>query len=146
MNYLTPLSNTLPSLFDDIFFKNFFEEDSFFNSLPSIKKIDYPVDIQETEKGIEIDVAAIGLGKDDIKIDIKDNVIKISYDKKVKNEKKENQFLYRGITRKSFSHAYRIGDKYDLTKTEANMDKGLLSIVIPFAPEKKPKELEVKIN
>lgn len=143
MNYLTRSSNTIPSLFDDLFFKDFFG-DSFFSPLPSLKKIDYPVDIYENDKGLIIDIAAIGLDKKDIKIDIKDNVLSVSHTK----EKKENteNYAYSGITKKSFNLAWRINDKFDITNTKADLDKGLLKITIPIAPEKKPKQIDVKIN
>lgn len=143
MNYLTTRTRNIPSLFDEVFFKDFFGDD-FFSPLPSLKKIDYPVDIYEDDNGLNIEIAAIGLNKPEIKIDIKDDILKVSHSKETK-DKKDN-YAYRGITQKSFNLAWRINDKFDLTKTQANLEKGLLKITVPLAPEKKPKEIEVKIN
>lgn len=145
MNYLTTRNRDIPSLFNDVFFKDFFRDD-FFNTLPSLKKIDYPVDIYETKDGLSIDIAAIGLNKSDVKIDIKDDVLSVSHINDKKTEKESDKCAYRGITRKSFSHAWRINDKFDLSKTQAELDKGLLKITIPLAPERKSKEIEVKIK
>jgi len=142
MNYLRRINNT-PSLFDDVFFKDFFG-DNFFNSLPSLKKIDYPVDIYETTNGLEIDIAAIGLDRPDIKIDIKDDVLSVSHIKETKTN--DDNYAYRGITQKSFNLAWRINEKFDLSKTNATLEKGLLKISIPIAPEKKSKQIEVTIN
>jgi hypothetical protein len=69
--------------------------------------------------------------------------LSVSHINKEETEKESNKCAYRGITRKSFSHAWRINDKFDLSKTQAELDKGLLKITVPLAPEKKPKEIEV---
>lgn len=151
MNYLTNRANDLSSLFNDVFFKDFFGDD-FFSPLPSLKKIEYPVDIYETDEGLVLDIAAIGLDKDDVKIDIKDNILSVSHKKEEKKDstegiyKEKNGYAYRGITKKAFNLSWRIGENFDLTKTKASLDKGLLHIVIPIAPEKKPKEIQVQIN
>jgi HSP20 family protein len=141
MNYLT--TRNASSFFDDVFFKDFFG-DGFFNSLPTLKKVDYPIDIHETKEGLILDIAAIGLDKSDVKIDIKDDVISLSHKKEEKKE--DDNYAYRGITQKSFNFAWRINDKFDLTKTTAVLEKGLLKITIPLAPEKKPKEIQIQIN
>ena len=142
MNYLT--TRRASSFFDNVFFKDFFG-DGFFNSLPTLKKIDYPVDIRETKEGLIFDIAAIGLDKSDIKIDIKDDVISLSHNKKEEIKDNDN-YAYRGITQKSFNFAWRINDKFDLTKTTAVLERGLLKITIPLAPEKTPKEIQIQIN
>jgi len=147
MNYLTTVrSRDIPSLFNDLFFKDFFGEDDFFSPLPTIKKIEYPTDIYETEEGLNIDIAAVGLDKPDVKIDIKDDVLTVSHAKEASTSEKEERYAYRGITQKSFKLAWRINEKFDITKTTASLEKGLLKIVIPIAPEKKPKEIEVKVQ
>jgi HSP20 family protein len=130
----------------DLLFKDLFDSSSFFATIPSIKKIDYPVDIKESKTGLEIDVAAVGLSKEDIKIEIDNNVLKIIYVKQETDKKNESNYLFQGITRKSFSHAWKISDKFDLSKIDANLEKGLLKILIPIAPEKQPKQIEVKIK
>lgn len=138
---LTPKSNS--SIFDEIFFRDFLA-DSFFNPLPTLKKINYPVDIYETDNGLVLDIVAVGLDKSDIAIDIKDNILKVSHSKKV--DSVDICYAYNGITHKSFDLAWRINEKFDLTKTSANLDKGILKIVVPIAPEKKSKELSIKID
>jgi len=143
MNYLTTRNRDIPSIFNDVFFRDFFAFD-FFSPLPTLKKIDYPVDIHEDENGLVLDIAAIGLNKSDIKIDIKDNVLSVSHEKEEKKE--DEKYAYRGITQKSFNLAWRINDKFDITQTQAELEKGLLKITVPLSPERKPKEIEVKIK
>lgn len=143
MNYLVTRNRDIPSLFNDVLFKDFFGED-WFSPIPSLKKINYPVDIYETDEGIQIDIAAVGLDKSDIKIDISGDMLKVSHTSKEGSD--DERCAYRGITKKSFNFAWRVSDKLNITKTEAGLDKGLLTIKIPTAPDKKPKEIEVKIK
>lgn len=144
MNYLINRTHKFPSLFDDVFFRDFFGDD-FFSPLPSLKKIDYPVDIYEKDNELILEIAAVGLDKSDIKIDIKNDILEVSHINTEKVADKSKQ-AYVGITRKDFKLAWRINDRFDLTKTRAELDKGLLKISIPSVPKTKSNEFEVKIQ
>jgi len=124
----------------DLMFKNFFETDSFFSPVLQ-SKFNYPVDIYENENDVTIEVAVVGLNKDDIKIDIEDgNILKVSYKKEEETEDKEGcKFLHRGIAKRAFNLGWKISDdSFKLEDAKANMEDGLLSIVIPKV-EPKPK-------
>jgi len=144
-NLLTHSSRILsPSFFDDLFFKDF--EDVFL-PLPSIKKIEYPVDIYENDGGLVIDIAAIGLEKSDIKIEMEEDILSVSHQKaKTETEDKDN-YAYRGIARRAFKLSWRIPEQFDMNKTKASLDKGLLKIIVPKSDiEKKPCKVEVQIQ
>lgn len=129
----------------DLFFRDLFDSKSFFSDVFDKPSINYPVDIKETKKGLEFDIAAVGLDKKDIKIEVKDgNILTISHGKQEEKEGLDSSYICKGITRKAFSFAYKIGSKYELDKLEASLDKGLLKITIPTIPEKEPKVIEVK--
>ena len=147
MNSLMP--RFASSVFDDptdLLFRDFFEANSLFDSLLSQtpKKIGYPVDVKTTDKGLEFDVAVVGLDKKDVKIEIKDdNILSIAYQKNDKTEPESN-YIYKGITHRSFNMAWKIHTKFDLSKLSAKMDKGLLKIVVPLVEEKEPRYVEIK--
>ena len=150
MNYLIPNSNqnSIISRFfndpTDLLFRDFFDSGSFFDSMFEKTNLNYPVDIKETKDSLEFDVAVVGLDKKDIKIEVKDdNTLYLSYTKNNTDEKKED-YLYKGITNKSFNMAWRINSKFDLSKLEAKLDKGLLKLLVPVLPEKEPKFIEIK--
>jgi HSP20 family protein len=145
MNSLIPRTFVSQFLNDpsDLLFKDFFDHDSMFETFFE-RKISYPVDIKETDNTLEFDVAVVGLEKNDIKIEVKDsNTLAISYNKP-RCESINDKYLYRGITQRSFDMAWRISSKFDLTKLSAKLDKGLLKIVVPIAPEKEAKNIEIQ--
>jgi|TARA_R110002153_G_scaffold64821_3_gene173677 HSP20 family molecular chaperone IbpA len=129
----------------DLLFKNFFDGMANFQSHTEVKP-QYPVDIKVGDSCLCFDVACVGLDKKDIKIDIADNTLRIIYEKPIEEEPDENncEYVHRGITRKSFNMGWKIAPKYDLSQISAEMNNGLLSIIVPIAPEAKPRTIKIK--
>ena len=126
----------------DIVWKNFFDANSTFNTFEN--KINYPVDILETENGLRFELAVVGLSETDLDIQVDGETLRISYDKPETEEIKS--YLQKGIARRSFDLAWKIATKFDLTQLSASLDKGLLIIDIPYAAEQAPRKIEIKIN
>jgi len=126
----------------DIIWKNFFDANSTFNTFES--KINYPVDILETENGLRFELAVVGLSETDLDIQVDGETLRISYSKPETEEIKS--YLQKGIAKRSFDLAWKIASKFDLTKLNASLDKGLLIIDIPYAAEKAPRKIEIKVN
>lgn len=138
---MTQLSRGLDAF--DLLFKNLFDEQSFFAPIKGTK-ISHPVDIYETESALNIEVAGTGLTKEDIEISIEGDVLRISHNKDNTVEDLNKNYVYRGISKRSFNLAYRISPKFDISKGEATMENGLLKIEIPVATETKTKLLTIK--
>ena len=126
----------------DIIWKNFFDANSAFNTFES--KINYPVDILETENGLRFELAVVGLSETDLDIQVDGETLRISYNKPETEEIKS--YLQKGIAKRSFDLAWKIASKFDLTQLSAFLDKGLLIVDIPYAAEKAPRKIEIKIN
>ena len=130
----------------DILWKSFFEKESIFKPITE-KTVSHPCDIQETDNGLKIELAAIGLDKSEIDIIVDSETLRVAYRKLEEEKKKEEndyRYFHRSIRKASFDIAWKISSKYDLSKLNASLDKGLLTIDIPFAKENKPKKVEIK--
>lgn len=131
----------------DILFKNFFESNSIFSPVVDTR-IGHPVDIYENDKGLHFEVAGTGLTKEDIEITIEGDVLRINYAKKDDDkccEVNSCNYYHRGISRKSFNLGYRIpSSKFNLEKSEASMQNGLLKITVPYANDARPRSLTIK--
>jgi HSP20 family molecular chaperone IbpA len=112
-------------------------------------KYEYPVDVIVTEDALELRVAAIGLNKEDIEIEIAGDRLGITYDK----DKKDSECscapcvctsIHRGIARRAFSLAYKISARFDLSQLKATLEKGELILTIPIKEDAKP--LKIKIS
>ena len=125
----------------DIVWKNFMNTNSNFNTIT--EKINYPVDIFETEKWLCFELAVVGLDKDDLEIQTDGDTLRITHEGK--NDSERN-YIAKGIARRSFDLAWKVVSKYELSKLEASLDKGLLIINVPYAESKAPKKVEIKTN
>lgn len=124
----------------DLLWKNIFDGTSNFSTL--VDKINYPVDIYEEGNGITFELAVVGLDKEDIQIEVQGENLRIKYEKP--KDAKERLHVYKGIARRSFDLAWKVSSKFDLSKLEASLDKGLLTIFVPLSEERKPKMIEIK--
>lgn len=130
----------------DLLWKSFFEQGSVFKPVKE-KVVNHPCDIQETDNGLRIELTAVGLDKDEIDIIVDSETLRVAYRKnedEKQKEKDEYRYLHRSIKKASFDIAWKISSKYDLVKLEAKLDKGLLTLDIPFAKENKPKKVTIK--
>jgi len=110
------------TLFKDPFFQGF---DSVFDS----KFLKTPeTNIKKDETGYLVSISVPGLTKEDLKISIKEGVLKITYEK---NEgDKDNHFIG------SFVKAYNIPDDVQEKYIEGKVENGVLTISLPIDKKK----------
>ena len=126
----------------DILVKNFFEQDSQFDKV-NHRAVNHPVDIWEDKEGLTLEVACVGLNKSDVEVDIEDDMLKVSYNKQ-EGSNESAHYHYRGVKKSSFDLGWKIARRFDLTKASANMENGLLKILVPFSKAAKPKSLKIQ--
>lgn len=135
---LIKFSNQFPTLFD-----RFFENDLFdwSNRNYSTTNTTLPsVNIKESNDEFEVEMAAPGLTKNDFNIELNNNVLTISSNKKVENETKSGQqFSRREFSYQSFSRSFSLPNIVEGDKIEAKYENGVLRIMIPKKEEAKPK-------
>lgn len=124
----------------DLLWKDLLETQSHFAAIT--QKVTHPIDIYETAAGIRFEIAAVGLAKDEIDILIEGDQLRIKCDK-VKQVDQESS-IYRGIKRSGFDLSWKISSKFDLSRLDATLDKGLLIIAIPTSHEKVVRKIELK--
>ena len=127
----------------DILVKNFFQKEEEFTT-PNNRIINHPLDIFEDENGLYFDIACTGLTKKQVKINVEGDILKVSYDKKKSDEDTGIHFYHSGIAKRSFNLGWKIARRFDLTKAKAEMENGLLKILVPFSKAAKPKSLKIQ--
>ena len=130
----------------DLLWKSFFDKNAVYRPITE-KAVQHPVDIQETDNGLKIEIAAVGLDKSDLDIIVDSETLRVAYrksDDEKEAEANEHRYFQRSIKKASFDIAWKVSSKYELAKMSASLDKGLLTLEIPFAKENKPKKIEIK--
>jgi HSP20 family protein len=97
------------------------------------------VDIIEGEKAFEIHLAIPGVEKEDFKIDLKENRLSISGERKFSNEKKENNRYVVETQYGNFSRSFILPENVDASKITASYKNGILEITVPKDEKKQVK-------
>ncbi len=103
------------------------------------------VDIIENTESYEIQLAVPGLSKEDFKIELNDNHLTVSGDRKFTNEKKERTFHSIETHYGSFSRSFALPENVDATRINARYNNGILELTIP-KDEKKALKQTIKVN
>lgn len=131
-NHLQP---ALPTFFDDFLTNNFFGMDrdlEVFKSTPA-------VNISEHDEHWEIQVAAPGLKKEDFKLELDNNLLTISFEKKEESET-TGKFTRREFSYSSFKRSFTLPEgTIDSNNIEAQYTDGLLTLTLPKNEEVKNK-------
>lgn len=103
------------------------------------------VDIVENEKSYEIHMAAPGLSKEDFKIEVNENYLTISGERKFSSEKKEKNFHSIETQYGSFSRSFSLPENVDGSKINAKYNNGILELTLP-KDEKKVLKQSIKVD
>jgi HSP20 family protein len=101
------------------------------------------VNIKETADAFAVEMAAPGMAKDDFKIELNNDLLTISSEKKNENETKEGEtYTRREYSYQSFSRSFTLPKTVDAEKISAKYENGVLSLTIPKKEEAKPKPVK----
>lgn len=133
------VSNWLNNWFND----NFFDT----SLMPHMNATTPAVNVKEDENAYTMEIAAPGLKKDMVKMNIdKDGYLNVSIENK--DEKKEEHYLRREFSYSNYSQSYALPENANQEKISAEVSDGVLKIEIPkVAKEEKKddvKHIEVK--
>ena len=141
-------SNKNRDLFPSVF-SDFFDTDKFFgprwlekgfaNSVPS-------VNIKENGKEFNIELAAPGYKKDNLRINVENDVLTISAEKQAEKKEDSERFTRKEFSYNSFSRSFTLPQSVLADKIDAKYDNGILRLCIPKKEEAKTlakKEIKV---
>ena len=104
------------------------------------------VDIFENEDAIEVSVALPGLKQQDVKVNIENNVLTISGERKFEHDEKKENYSKVEQYYGTFSRSFSLSNTIDPEKVNASMEQGILKVLLPKREETKPKQIEVKVK
>ena len=103
-----------------------------------------PVDIYEDNEKIVLLADMPGVSKDGLDIQIEKNVLSING--KIENiVPEEAKPIYVEFGGNEYARSFTIGPEVDVNRIQANLNAGVLKLILPKAEEVKPKKIEVKV-
>ncbi len=133
-----------PSFVDEFFNTDFWPSFLDVNTRYSVPA----VNILEEDNEYRIEVIAPGIDKKDVKINLEDDVLTISSERKEENEEKNKHYMRREFNYTAFSRSFVVPEEVDAEKISAEHKNGILTLHLPKKEEvvKKTQKREIKVS
>ena len=110
-----------------------------------------PVNIKESDKGYSLEVVAPGFEKSDFKVNVEQDVLTVSAEKKDEvKENAENSNTEKQVRReysfRSFKRSFTLDEKIDAAGIEAKYNNGVLTLNLPKREVVKTSAQEINIQ
>ena len=129
----TSFSSLLDKFFDDTF-----QGGSQLDFTPT-------VDIAETKNAFEIHMQVPGVKKEDLNITIEKDMITISGERRIENEKEEKSFHSKESFYGKFQRSFKLPEAINVDKIQAKQEDGILVVTLPKDEKQVAKKL-IKIG
>jgi len=100
-------------------------------------------DVEEGEDHYLLTLEMAGVKKDDIKLEVIDNQIVISGERRQENQKKAAGQAYSERRFGRFQRNFALPAGVDAEKVEANYQDGILRVMVPKAESAKPRQIKI---
>ncbi len=122
--------------------------DNFIEDRGNLLKTDFTpsVNTREGEHAYHVEVDLPGVKKDNIDVDVKDNIVTISGERKTKKEVKEEDYYKVESSYGKFERSFTLPENVDVENIHAESQDGVLEVVIPklTKAENKSKKIVIK--
>lgn len=106
------------------------------NSYPKVDVIDY-------DDKITIEAEIPGLSKDEVSVDLEENVVTISGLKHSHTEDTSLRYIRKELKRSAFKRSFKLGENLNLKKVKADFENGILLVSVPKTEPTKPKKVKI---
>lgn len=132
-------------------FNNFV--DDLFTNFPVLTKNDNdqalgfaPVNIKETDKNYSIEIVAPGFEKADFKVNVDEQILTISAEKKNEVKEENEKQIRREYSYRSFKRSFTLDEKTDVNGIDAKYVNGVLTLNLPKKVEVKTPAQQINIQ
>ena len=134
-----------------VYFGNLFDE--LFNQIPATWGKDahngfssIPANIHETTDGYHVELSAPGRNKEDFKINLDNNVLSISAEKKAEQKTEDQKQIRREFSFRSFKRSFTLDETVDAEKIQAKYENGVLQLQLPKKEQAQPKAKAIVVE
>ena len=105
-----------------------------------------PVDIYETADGIVLKIELPGVNKEDVSVEVKDNVLTLKGERLLDPEIKDEHYYRKERSFGKFNRSFSLQESIRPDSIKASFKDGVLTVEVPRAEEEKPKQITVNID
>ena len=104
------------------------------------------MDLVETEEHFVLRADLPGLSEEDVSIELEDNVLTVSGERRAEHEEKKEGFYRVERSFGQFRRSLTLPEGVDADKIAATFDKGVLEVRIPKPEERKPRKVAIQVG
>ena len=101
-------------------------------------------DIVETDEAYPLSVDLPGVPAEAVDVQFADDTLRVSGRREVQSEHKDGRFHRIERSYGQFFRAFRLGTDVDPDRVEASFENGVLTVEVPKAESRKPRQIEVR--
>lgn len=149
MAYPTLWRTETPTNWNDLFASRYGIDrvfDRFFGANQMVGPWVPAVDVRETKDAIEVVAELPGMRSDDVEVNVENNVLTISGEKKQEVTEGTPESEYHLVERRCgrFERSFTLPRSVDADKIAARFEHGLLTVTLPKAEAAKPRRVEIR--
>ena len=111
---------------------------------PAARELNPALDVHEDDKSFTVSVELPGMKREDVSVELHDNVLTIRGEKKSERDEKKEQARYLERRFGSFSRSFSLPPNAVPDKISASFESGVLTLSIPKGEEAKPRAISIK--
>ena len=104
------------------------------------------VNVEELEDRFEITADVPGMKKEDIDIEVRDNVLTIKGERKFEKEESDANYHICERSYGTFQRAFTLPENVTTDDIDAEYEDGILRLAVPKAEPEKPKEIKIEVK
>ncbi|WP_124980525.1 Hsp20/alpha crystallin family protein [Nonlabens xiamenensis] len=125
-------NNWLPTLIDEMF------NNDFLGGTVTAKSFVPAVNISEKDESFVLEMSIPGFKKEDVQIEVDQDLLTISSEVETTNEDTTEQFTRKEFHKQSFKRSFNLPESINQDKIDASYENGILSISLPKKEEALP--------
>ncbi len=103
-------------------------------------------DMVETDEGYRITMELAGVTKEDVKLNLVENMLTVKGEKRNDLQISEKNFYRIERYFGNFQRTFHLGEKMDVNKIHATFKDGILTITLGKKEESKPREISIQVK
>jgi HSP20 family protein len=104
------------------------------------------MDLVETDDDFVLRADLPGLSEEDVNIELEDNVLTISGERKAEHEERKEGYYRVERSSGSFSRSLTLPEGVDPAAVKASFDRGVLEVRVPKPEAKKPRKVAISVG
>ena len=104
------------------------------------------VDIYQTEEALVLKAELPGVDKEDVAVEVKDNILTLKGERKADQTIEEERYLRRERSFGTFSRSFNLRQNINPELIRAKFKNGVLEVTVPKPEEERPKQVIVDVE